>query len=79
MPSVEYRADIFRRLDRIHDQLHGEALAALGATTREHGAAALGRHTGTEAVALRTLASVRLISALHSSTFHLVFRATVRL
>lgn len=63
----------------VFKSLDGQTLAALGATTRQNGTAALGRHTSTEAVRLRTLASVRLISAFHIFTFHLVFRATVRL
>ena len=60
-------------------RLNSEALAALGATAGEHGTASLGRHTGTEAMALRTLTSVRLVGALHVLAFHTVFRATVRL
>lgn len=46
-------------------RLHAEALASLCPTSRQNGAAALRRHTGTEAVALSSLASVRLIRALH--------------
>ena len=46
-------------------ELDGEALATLCATTREYGAAALSRHTGTETMALSALALVRLVGALH--------------
>lgn len=45
--------------------LDGKALAALGATASENGAAALGGHTSTEAVGLSALALVRLIRTLH--------------
>ena len=45
----------------------------------QHGAATLSRHTGTEAMAFRTLASVRLIGALHVLAFQNGVRATVRL
>ena len=45
--------------------LHAETLAALGATSSQHLAAALRRHTSTETVALSPLTSVRLIRALH--------------
>ena len=45
--------------------LHAETLAPLGATSSQHLAAALRRHTRTEAVALGALARVRLIRALH--------------
>ena len=51
--------DIHKRL------LDGQTLAALGTTTGEHSAAALGCHTRTETVSLSTLALVRLISTLH--------------
>lgn len=44
---------------------HRETLAALGAATGENGTAALGRHTGTEAVGLGALALVRLVGTLH--------------
>ena len=60
-------------------RLDSEALAAFGATAREHRATSLGLHAGAEAVALRTLASVRLISALHVLAFQTMLRATVRL
>lgn len=54
-------------LDGPHEGLVGdrEPLAALGTTTGEHGTAALGGHTRAEAVALGTLALVRLIRTLH--------------
>src|SRR3546814_14405145 len=45
-------------------RLRAEALAALGATTRDHRAATLGRHTGAEAVRAGTAQLLRLISAL---------------
>ena len=43
----------------------GEGLAALGATTGEHGTTTLGGHTGTEAMGLGTLTLIRLIRTLH--------------
>lgn len=46
-------------------RLHAEALASLGATSGQHGAAALRGHTSTEAVDLSTLTSVRLVRAFH--------------
>ena len=46
-------------------RLHAEALASLGATSRQHSTAALGGHAGTEAVNLSTLAGVRLVRAFH--------------
>ncbi len=46
-------------------QLDGQALASLGATACEHGTAALSRHAGPEPMALRALAGIRLIGALH--------------
>src|SRR3546814_8967566 len=45
-------------------RLRAEALAALGATTRDHRAATLGRHTGAGAVSAGTAQLLRLISAL---------------
>ena len=53
--------------DGPHEKLVGnrEPLAALGTTTGEDGAAALGGHTRAEAVALGTLALVRLVRTLH--------------
>lgn len=45
--------------------LNAETLASFGATSGENGAAALGGHASTEAVALGALASVRLVSAFH--------------
>lgn len=47
--------------------LHAETLAPLVAASLEHGAAALGCHARTEAVALGTLALVRLIRTFHIS------------
>ena len=68
-PSVvEEIRDLDTRLNRLHDALNGEALATLCTTASQNGTAALGGHTSTEAMALRTLASVRLISALHNTT-----------
>ena len=49
--------------------LHGKAFAALSATTRENCTTALCGHASTEAVALRTLASIRLIGAFHGTAF----------
>ena len=46
-------------------KLHGEALASLGTTGLQDIATALGCHTGTETMALRTLALVRLIGTFH--------------
>lgn len=48
--------------------LDGKALTTLGTTTCEYGTAALGRHTGTETMALCALALIRLVGALHSKT-----------
>ena len=47
-------------------RLDGQPLAALGTTTGQNGAAALGGHTGTEAVGLCALALVRLVRTLHN-------------
>ena len=46
--------------------LDGQPLAALGTTTGQNGAAALGGHAGTEAVGLGALALVRLVRTLHN-------------
>ena len=54
----------FYRIQR-RPRLHAETLATLCAAGRQHGAAALGSHSGTETMALRTLASVRLVSTFH--------------
>ena len=51
--------------DGLHKKLDSEPLAALSATTGEDGTATLGRHAGTEAVALGALALVRLVGTLH--------------
>lgn len=48
-------------------QLDGQPLATLGTTTGEDLTAALGSHTGAEAVALCALALVRLIRTLHGN------------
>lgn len=65
-----YTLEIRPGLNGLHAQarckLDGKALAALGTTTSEHGAAALGGHTSTEAVGLGTLTLVRLVRTLHS-------------
>jgi hypothetical protein len=45
--------------------LDSETLAALGATTGEHGTTTLSGHTGTEAMGLGTLTLIRLIRTLH--------------
>ena len=47
--------------------LDGELVTALGTTTSEHSTAALGCHARTEAMALSTLALVRLIRTFHIS------------
>ena len=82
LPSLKRR--VISALDLIvltieKPPLDGQALAPFGATAREHGAAALGSHAGTETMALGALASVRLICALHKEPFQTSFRATVRL
>ena len=46
--------------------LDGELVTALGTTTSEHGTAALGGHTSTEAVGGGALALVGLVGTLHS-------------
>ena len=56
----------------------GEALATLGATTGENGTAALGGHTGAEAVGLGALALVRLVGTLHGYNPPAAFLACVR-
>lgn len=67
----ERALEILTRLEGPHAQdtmlvvAHRETLAALGAATREHGAATLGGHAGTEAVGLGTLTLVRLVRTLH--------------
>ena len=45
-------------------RLYGDALASLGATARDNGAAALGLHTSTETVRFRTFTPVWLECAL---------------
>ena len=59
--------------DRPHDLsvsgLDGQALASFGTTAGEYRAAALGGHTGTKTMAFGTLASVRLVGALHTFSF----------
>ena len=60
--------------------LDSEALATLGTTTCEYGTAALGRHTGTETMALCALALIRLVGALHIVTLSSCeIRASVRI
>ena len=51
--------------------LHGEALAALGATTCEYVTSALGCHASTETVGLGALPLVWLIRAFHGSSWYL--------
>ena len=68
-PAREKFGDISIGRDRLQPMppvLHAQALASLSTTGRQDGTAALGGHTGAEPVALRTLASVRLIGALHN-------------
>ena len=48
--------------------LHTQTLATLGTACGQNSATTLGRHAGAEAVALRTLTVVRLISTFHVST-----------
>ena len=63
--------------------LDGELVTALGTTTSEHGTAALGGHTSTEAVALGALPLIRLIRTLHrfllSDTDHCISSQALRL
>jgi len=67
-------------LYRFHDKLDGETLAALCTTTGQHGTAALGSHTCTEAMSLCALALIRLIRALHLVTLSSCeFRASARI
>ena len=66
-PAREDPLKISLGFDGLHRPLlDGEALAALGATTGQDGAAALGGHAGTEPVRGGALALVRLIRTLHS-------------
>ena len=68
---MEDALEIQSRLNRPHARrivlviANGKTLAALGATTGEHGTAALGGHTGAEAVGLGALTLVRLVRTLH--------------
>lgn len=70
-PSLgEHPLEVPAGLDGLHASrlllvAHRQTLAPLGAATGEHGAAALGGHTGTEAVGLGALALIRLIRTLH--------------
>lgn len=65
-PPREDPLEVASGLDGPHGAaLHGEALATLRAATSENGAAALGGHTGTEAVRGGALALVGLIRTLH--------------
>ena len=66
--ALEEIRDLSARFDCFHEYLDGETLATLCTTASQHGTTTLGGHTSTEAMALRTLASVRLISALHITT-----------
>ena len=69
--SLATREDPFKipfGLDGLHAKLDGQPLAALGATTCEDGAAALGGHTGTETMGLSALALVGLVRTLHDET-----------
>ena len=52
-------------------ELHGEALAALGATACEYVTSALSCHTSTETVGLGALPFVWLIRAFHGSSWYL--------
>ena len=80
-PSIaEEVRDLGSGLDRSHDSLDGETLAALCTTTGQHGTAALGSHTCTEAMSLCALALIRLIRALHLVTLSSCeFRASARI
>lgn len=65
-PPREDPLEVTSGLDGPHQAaLHGQALAALRATTGQDGAAALGGHAGTEAVGGGALALVGLIGTLH--------------
>ena len=60
--------------------LHAEALASFGATGSQNSTAALGGHTGAEAVAHGTLVLIGLIGTLHIYILLLGFkRATMKL
>lgn len=71
----EDRVDLPRGLDGVqsdhhrppYTRLNAEALAPLGATRGKNGTATLGGHTGTEAMGLGTLPSIRLVCTLHYS------------
>ena len=77
LSSREHLGDLCAGFNDIQrkSSLHAETLAPLVAASLEYGTAALGCHAGTEAVALGTLTSVRLIGALHIVSLSW-FRAT---
>ena len=58
-------------VSNVRSDLHAQALASLSAARSQNGAATLGRHASTEAVALGPLAGVRLIGALHYFSFQI--------
>ena len=55
-------------LQRLRARLGAQDLAALATAGGENRAAATGGHAGAEAVRLRTLPDVRLVSSLHCSS-----------
>ena len=69
LSSREHLGDLCAGFNDIQRKapLHAETLAPLVAASLEHGAAALSCHARTEAVALGTLALVRLIRTFHIS------------
>lgn len=67
-PTPEDPLELRSGLDGLHEgRLDSEPLTTLGAATSEDGAAALGGHTGTEAVALGTLPLIGLVGTLHDT------------
>lgn len=78
-PPREDPLEVTSGLDGPHGAtLHGQALAALRATAGKDGAAALGSHTGTEAVRGGALALVGLIRTLHVYSSRLGYERPVR-
>ena len=69
LSSREHLGDLCAGFNDIQRKasLHAETLAPLVAPSLEHGTAALSSHARTEAVALSTLALVRLIRTFHIS------------
>ena len=67
--SFKQATDLCAGFDDIQPRylLDGQALTTLVTASLQHGATALGSHTSTEAMGLRALTLVRLISPLHFS------------